>query len=744
MKNISALIVGRWIALCIIFSGPVLMAQNSDLLPGHISVSFNGKFVNELNNYIDQSASDNGVYVANYEIGAVTDENRELKNFRLYRNNALAFQKQRLPGADFYLSNAGYVAVMDMDRHFMQELTIHIFNPEGVKVITQSYRYASVFGFSPTGKQFVVGTDRYLEVINCETQSTWQADRCSQFAFSGDEAYLATAFEDEITLYKNGTKLSTAKTGLFYPRGIAISLAESTVGIIGKKSLKTFSIDNLKPRGESGLGEHLSYRDIRCIDGKILAGVHWRHDGISKGLLYSYTENGENAAIKEIAARSFPTFETRYKPAKNSMNYETIPWPFVPFDEVHKVWNHYEQHMGDGTGYWAYLHQGLDLETPIAEPTYAVQPGIVKCVLTLGGDIYWRLAVSPEQSSGYSDGWLYAHLIPGSIQVDVGDEVQLHDYLGDIIAWTSDWGHIHFVNIHDQGSIWYYNDDEWGINFNPLLALDPITDAVAPQIDDFSASSKFGFCVNQGTTFLDPMNLSGEVDIIARISDFYGDSEWEQPAFVTYYRLNKLPENTTVVPKTLGQILNHSYPMYNSGFYESYAPILYYRDDAHPSPPWMNFTRDYYQILTNNNGDSIIDLSEANLAFNTAEFDDGMYRLFVEAWDEFGNMAIDSQDIVFDNFNTGIDEFQDPAQTAHCVPNPATGKASIHLPEEHIGKILQLRIYDGTLKRVLEKSQAPGKASGEIHFDAGTLKPGIYLFELTTEELQYTGKFIKN
>ncbi|MCU0415489.1 MAG: hypothetical protein MUE91_14015, partial [Ignavibacteriaceae bacterium] len=115
------------------------------------------------------------------------------------------------------------------------------------------------------------------------------------------------------------------------------------------------------------------------------------------------------------------------------------------------------------------------------EPTYSVIDGFVKLVLTTGGDIYWRTAVSPVQVPGRSDGWLSAHLIESTIQVDIGDTVEIHDYLGDIIQWSNDWGHIHFVNISDSGLVWYYSDDEWGINFSPILVLQPYPD-VTPSI----------------------------------------------------------------------------------------------------------------------------------------------------------------------------------------------------------------------------------------------------------------------
>jgi hypothetical protein len=740
MKNISAAAFALVIILSLLFSPDPAITQNAIESHSGPIVSFNGTFMNPVPGQHYKSTSENGQFKAAYDIGSVTDENRELRNFKLYKNDELLYTLSKLPGADFYISNSGYVAVMNMDLHFQQTLTIYMLDPLGNQLSNHTYQYASVFGFSPHGDKFVAGTDTFLDIIDLLSGTAQKMAPCSQFAFSQDETYLVTALEGTMNIYRYDQLEATLQTDLFYPRAVAVSTDLHQAFVIGKKNMKSYDLENFNQTGTTNLGEDLSYRDLKVHNGHIYAGVHYRKDGISKGLLYEYDNNSQLVSREEKAFRTFQTFENNYKSTKNSYDYETIPWPFVPFDEVHKVWNHYEQHMGDGSGYWAYLHQGLDLETPIAEPTYAVQAGYVKLVLTIGGDIYWRVAVSPEQSSGYSDGWLYAHLIPSSIQVDVGDYVELHDYLGDIIAWTSDWGHIHFVNIHDQGEIWYYNDDEWGINFNPLLALDPITDAVAPEIDDFSGSSKFGFLVNQGYNFLDPMALSGDVDIIARISDYHGDSEWEQPAFKTFYQLNKLPENTVVIPKTLGQILNHTYPMYNSGFYESYAPILYHKDNVHPSPPWMSSSRDYYQILTNNNGDSIIDLSEANLALNTADYADGIYRLYVEAWDEYGNMAIDSQDIVFDNFNTAVGSRTSPGNRVICFPNPVDDVVTFRLIDMDPGSI---KIYDAALRLLGEITFSEFHTEEAITFNTERLQSGIYLYHVESSGNSVTGKFVK-
>ena len=128
------------------------------------------------------------------------------------------------------------------------------------------------------------------------------------------------------------------------------------------------------------------------------------------------------------------------------------------------VWNHYEQNMGLG-GTISYLHQGLDLIVPTGEPTYSVIDGHVKGVYTFGGEYYWLIAISPEQVPGWSNGWFHLHLIQNTIQFAAGDTVNVHDYLGNIIYWYSNWGHIHFFEGRDSGSVWLYNTDGPRINF---------------------------------------------------------------------------------------------------------------------------------------------------------------------------------------------------------------------------------------------------------------------------------------
>jgi hypothetical protein len=721
-----------WIVLLVFFTSfqwaAFTNAQHANSFPFGKKLAPNGVFIADRNEAIGQTFSDNGVFKATYSIGNVTDENRELTGFTLSKEDQPVYGMDILPGADLLVSNSGMVAVFDMDLHFKQQVTVHLYDPAGSPVKSKTFSYASLFGFSPKGNTFVAGTDRTLMVMDLANNRSVNLGSCSQYAFSDDESWLITAREDKLWLYKGLELEAEINTALFYPRAVAVDPDLGLAIVVGKKELKAYQLSDHTLRYESCAPANASYRDVMVYGGLVYAGIHDRQDGVSKGIVRTLDGYGAQVEQKVMAEKQFTAFKEKIKPVKSSTEYTPIPWPFEPFDEVHKVWNHYEQHMGDGSGDWSYLHQGFDLEVPINEPTYAVEEGWVKLVLTIGGDAYWRVAVSPEQSSGYSNGWLYAHLVNSSIQVDVGDYVELHDYLGDIIYWSADWGHIHFVNIRDQGDIWYYDDDEWGINFNPLLALSPITDESAPVIEDFSSSSKFGYCMNETSNYLDPDDLSGEVDIIARISDYHGTSDWEQPGYLTYYWVQKYPEGDTVHPKTLGQILNHTYSMYNSSFYFDYAPILYKKDYYHPSPPWMNLSRDYWQILTNNNGDSVVEPSETELAFNTADFYDGSYQVFVEAWDEYGNMAIDSQ-VVY--FNNGIISGQEePACLSNIMiyPNPAVDHITINGQRKLIERVT---IYTNQFHKVGEL--VPGQSGGSsnaCNISLNNLPSGVYYIRI--------------
>jgi hypothetical protein len=688
----------------------------------------------------------NGLYWCSYEIGPVSDEMRELHHFKFYRGSQQLFSMEQAPGSDLYISNAGMIAFMDMSLHFKRELTIHFYSPSGQALFSETFRGASLFGFSDGGDQFAVGTAKQFYVIYLPERRIDSYPPAEQFDISQDGRRVVTAFRGNIRYFDNGALKNEFKTGFTYPRKVKFSGQLGVIATIDKRNLKVYSLSNQDLMFTQKLQGSYSYRDLEIVDDKIITGIHFRENGISRGVLKMFDPGGNTVYETQSATREFETFSHRRPAQSPSTTYPEIPWPFVPFDSMHTVWNYYEQHMGRFDPNDSYLHQGLDIITPIAEPTYAVSEGIVKCVLTIGGASYWRLATSIEQTAAPSRGWLYAHLIESTIQVDVGDSVQLHDYLGDIIEWTTTWGHIHFVEIEDTGLVWQYNDNEWGITYNPLNSLRSNKDSIPPVLENVFPNAKFGFCLNESSVYLNPDNLHGDVDIIAKVVDYVGYSQWQQPAYETYYWVKKLPGGEIVFPRTLGQRLNHSFNFYASTHYQQWAPLIYKRDNTLQPSSWMSMQRNFYHLLTNNNGDTLLDLSETNLAFPTYNYSDGNYRIFVEALDQYGNFTVDSMDVTFLNGVTGIsgDDETIPAeyQLMQNYPNPFNPVTHIRfaLPEAAPVKIEIFNVLGERVKTLRDAVTPAGYH--EVFLDGAQLESGIYFYRLQAGEFRQTRRML--
>jgi hypothetical protein len=515
------------------------------------------------------------------------------------------------------------------------------------------------------------------------------------------------------------------------------------MAVIDKKQLLVFSLDEGEIKFSYTLPENYSFRDLQILENKIVTGIHYRTRTESRGEIIIFNLDG-SINKKSVGESKYLHDYVTVQPKKSNNGYNQIPWPFEPFDSMRTVWNHYEQHMGGYGSDYSYLHQGLDLITPIGEPTYAVQSGIVKCVLTLGGAIYWRLAISDSNVEGNSNGWLYAHLIENTIQFDVGDTVQLHDYLGDIVEWTSEWGHIHFVEINDSGFVWLYEDNQWGINFNPLLALVPLPDNTPPLIDNVFTNQKFGFCTNETSNYQNPNSLSGSIDIIVKVIDYAGDSDWQQPAFKIDYWIKQIPDDSIIVPRRMAHILNHAYPFYSGDNYEPYATVIYKRDAVLMPTSWMETQRNFHHIITNSDGDSIITLDEKNLALRTNDFYDSEYRIYVEAFDQSGNSAIDSMDVYFDNGISSIDDHTVPSKfnLYQNYPNPFNPATLIKYQLPVSGNVT-IKVFDvlGNLIVKLVNDYKPA-GSYSISFDASKLCSGVYFYRLQAGNYVETKKML--
>ena len=721
--------------ILILCSGFAFAGENyGHRVVGDPQVSFNGTFLSQPSNPEAVISAENGEYWCRFAIGETGDEVRQLEDFRYYHNDNLLFALDQAPGSDLYISNSGYIAFLDHSYHFGSQLTVNFYSGDGQFLFDQTFMRADLFGFSSAGNKFGVRDASGLRIISLPAKNIHTYPEGTQFCISPDESLVGITSENAVKVYGDGQLLSSINTSISHARGLQISPDNGHVVVIGKKELEAYSLRDRKLLFSSSLTDKMSFRDVKIAGDTILTGVQYRDYEYSKGILRIYDFQGSVISNETKAEKYIKATVPASRPDNPIATYDPIPWPLAPQDSVHTVWNHYEQHMSYGQADWSYLHQGLDLITEIGEPVYAVQDGIVKCVLTLGGESYWRTAISPEQEAGWSNGWLYAHLIHNTIQFGVGDSVHVGDYLGNIIQWTPDWGHIHFAEIRDTGLVWSYNDNQWGITHNPLLSLTPDIDSVPPVIEDVFPWSKFGFCTNETSHYLNPDSLYGDVDIIVKVSDYIGDSPWEQPGFATYYWLIDQATQDTVITPTLGQILNHQYDVFGVDDLVPYAIVIYKRDSTLLPPLWTTEDRDYYQVLTNNNGDSLINLSERQLSWHTNDFPDGWYWLYVKALDAYGNGVIDGQEVQIRNQVVGIDEnnLHTPGQLAlgQNYPNPfnSSSKISFAMPEAGHVSLILYDLLGRQIRALIDDYREAGRYS--IIFKADNLPSGVYYYKL--------------
>jgi|GEM_PF-473615 len=304
-----------------------------------------------------------------------------------------------------------------------------------------------------------------------------------------------------------------------------------------------------------------------------------------------------------------------------------IPWPYTPFDQTHGLGNNYDefQYYGSGSRYY---HDGIDLVTPnTTTRTYSVSTGTITHE-TVNDPYYSGIMIGEPVAGG--TGWLYWHITSTTWQYDVGDPVAVNAYIGTTAYWNpATFCHTHFNKVQGTGGYpwnWYIATD------NPLTYLEPNTDPNAPVFETTYQGAKFAFRRNQATTVLDPTALSGDVDIISRIYDIVGMSQWKLNPWRIDYRIDGATQSVPFTnfvnfsglkpdDATIGVVYSTQSPFTTQGDYNS---------------------RIYYFIVTNTDGDGVIESTDANQSWQTGNCSPGDYWVYVRAGDVGGNVVTDS------------------------------------------------------------------------------------------------------
>ncbi len=397
-----------------------------------------------------------------------------------------------------------------------------------------------------------------------------------------------------------------------------------------------------------------------------------------------------------------------------------VPWPIAPTDSVHPLgnnWGNYQNYGGS-----PYFHNGIDIITPNQQgaPVYAVAHGWVKAWLTIQAQYHWRLAIA-DSSLAYTDsceGWLYAHIDSSQFHKNIGDEVNEGDLIGYLVPWPVEgFDHLHFARIKDAGSTW--DEADWAFVQNPLTLLSPNTDTVKPQFEDARPGQRFAFCRNNSNIYLNPDSLYGDVDIIAKIYDktgfTTGDTVWDKLA---PYRIEySIRGEYDSIPTTL-------FVQFSGVINQSAIRVVYKTSNPCRSRGDYQY-RDYYFIVTNTDGDSILETTDSLECWQTANFPDGWYYVKVTAYDVAGNFTSESMAVfTFNSVNIADNKPPSPLPKLILRANPVAAQFTIQLTLPTTEKVW-LKIFDNT-GRLYQKLINEQLTSGKYQFQCEPKNSGVY------------------
>jgi len=407
-------------------------------------------------------------------------------------------------------------------------------------------------------------------------------------------------------------------------------------------------------------------------------------------------------------------------------------WPIVPLDSVHPLGNNWGNFQNYGGG--SYFHNGIDVITPDVQGrcVYAVRHGWVKGWGTIQEELHYRLAICDTSSdfTGRAEGWLYAHIDSARWHLALGDEVQEGDSIGYLVTWPVDatFDHCHFARISDTGAAWMrFPDATWWFVQNPLTIIQPNTDLLAPVIENARTNQKFAFCRdNTNNSYLSSDTLVGDVDIIAKVYDktgyTTGQDTWDKLAPYQIDYSIKRHDGLVVVPWTIAV-------QFSNTLDAALWNVVYKRDNTCRSRGDYG-RREYFYIITNTDGDSIIESSDTDGKWDTGLVGDTTYWVYVRASDVFGNTTLDSMMVSTRN---GVAVAEPPfavlSRPLRAYQTVGGGQVCFGLAGSGSA---QLRMYDQSGRAVAELLDG-SLGTGEHRFSFAAPASGVYVAKLTLD-----------
>ena len=327
-------------------------------------------------------------------------------------------------------------------------------------------------------------------------------------------------------------------------------------------------------------------------------------------------------------------------------------WPVWPDSNIYPLGNSYGQFQCyGGSSCFPFVHSGIDIMVPPGTPVYAIKAGYIKAIITTSAEIHWRVVVGDSAGLDTCFAFMYAHLSESSIidtDLQVGDWVEEGDLLGSTVYFIDIFHHIHFSKIRYWGNPWNWatNWHDWEFAGNPLDELDNIYDPDPPVFENAIGNQLLAFCENETSNyFTEGEALSGNVDIICRVYDYKNHYDWK----LTPYQVVYMITGDSSIPWTNAICFTGNIGAYPEISDEVY---IYYKNDNTCQTYGDYDNRQYNFILTNSDGDSTIEFSDAPLSLETTNFHNGEYTIYVRAHDRYGNTTDTSMVVTLGNYFT--------------------------------------------------------------------------------------------
>ncbi len=646
-----------------------------------------------------------------------------------------------LPGEVVFVSREGRVVTVEGGEGVPVPSIVHVFDIDGAERWSRVVTALTDPVMSSDGAALVYRTRTGVERLDLSDAAVIELPRFDRFAAGAGGRTAGVTREGELHLYEGARLHRLLPSPFAAARRLAFaSGGDAPLLVMDGRSL---SAVRWADGGSSLLWtapEGGELRDMVVDEGGVHVGVRYLAAGHARGERWTLRPDGTVVDRQAGAARELPSYAApaEGKGTRSAVEraHTPIPWPLAP-DAQHEVGNTYGEFQSYGGS--PYPHPGVDVMGADNQPVYAVNGGQVKAILTTSGQWHWRVAIADSVTAGTSSGYLYAHLVQGSIAVSVGQMVTAGQYLGDLVPWpVSGFTHVHFARIEDSGAVW---SGSWLCLDNPHADFPNQTEAEAPVFEPARGTDLLAFCQNETSIYLEPSALSGAVDIIAHVGDrILGD--WV--CTVQEIRYSIIPvasPGTPIVDNRLAVRFDMALDYYQGGPVSLFLVDLLFKQDS-VCPTAGNYDeREFFHIVTNSNGDEVYEEADRWEAWDTSLLPDADYLIRVTAIDVAGNAAVDSMVVTTANGPAGI--ASGPLATAPGVervhPNPSAGWSSLAVilaaPERVV-----LHVFDSTGRQVCvayEGELAPGRHT--LTWDGTDWRgrpaaSGVYYLRLTSSQ----------